>query len=97
MDLRFTATLWEYQGESPWVFATLPNEVAGEIESRVPEKGGFGSVKVEVTLGNSVWRTSLFPDRESGSFVLPVKKEIREAEGVGIGDEAEVNLDLITN
>lgn len=90
--IHFNGTLWEYQGEAPWVFITLPAEDADEILDKVPEPGGFGSVKVAVTIGESRWQTSVFPDKASGSFVLPVKKSIREQEGLSPGDTADVEL-----
>ena len=96
MRFTFDAELWEYQGENPWVFVTLPIDVADEIDEGVQVKGGFGSVKVEVTLGSSTWRTSLFPDKESGSFVLPVKRQVRAAEGAEIGDVVEFGLMVVS-
>ncbi len=92
---EFEGALWEYQGEAPWVFVTLPQHLADEIDDAVEEPGGFGSVKVEVAAGNSVWSTSLFPDKASGSFVLPVKKEIRRTEGLSPGDDARFRLRLL--
>lgn len=87
MEFRFTAELWEYEGEAPWVFVTLPADLADEIDEAVPQKRGFGSVKVEVQAGHSKWSTSLFPDKSHGSFVLPVKRAIREAERISPGDQ----------
>lgn len=96
-DLRFVfeARLWEYQGDAPWVFVTLPMDQAEEITARVPERRGFGSVKVRVFLGGSVWMTSLFPDRESGSYVLPVKREIRRAERAQSGDIRQFEVEVL--
>ena len=91
---EFSAELWEYDGEAPWVFVTLPTGIADEIEDQAP-KGGFGSVKVNVTCGGSRWSTSLFPDKKSGSFVLPLKKEIRAAEGLTSGDRANFQIELV--
>ena len=92
IELQFTARLWEYQGEAPWVFVTLPVEDGDVIKERVPDRGGFGSVKVAVVIGESEWSTSLFPDKGSGSFVMPVRKAIRDAEGLSIGDLAEITI-----
>lgn len=92
MELEFTGQLWEYQGEAPWVFVTLPPDLADEIDEHVTERRGFGSVKVEVTIGESTWRTSIFPDKASGSFVLPIKREIRQAERLDPGDSTTVRI-----
>lgn len=48
---------------------------------------GFGSVRVEATVGGTTWRTSVFPDSRGGSYVLPVKRAVREAEDLDDGDQ----------
>ncbi|UIJ46252.1 DUF1905 domain-containing protein [Sphingomonas cannabina] len=55
---------------------------------------GFGSVRVDVEIGDSRWSTSVFPPKEGGWF-LPVKKAICRAEGLQAGDEVAVRLDLL--
>ncbi len=55
---------------------------------------GFGSVRVEVRIGSSTWRTSVFPEAGADSFVLPVKKAVRTAEGLEEGDSCAVVLRL---
>ncbi len=97
MQFEFTAPLWEYEGDAPWVFVTLPTKVADDIDERVPERKGFGSVRVSVAIGDSNWRTSIFPDKASGSFVLPVKKAIRELEGLVPGDQATIRLEPVAD
>lgn len=92
----FTAPLWLWQADTAaWTFVTVPPEVADEIEDATPMKGGFGSVKVEVTIGATTWQTSLFPDNERETFILPVKKAVRVAESIDDGDTAEVSLVII--
>ena len=94
---RFTADLWQWQArEEPggWFFVSLPFEVADAIDESAPGKG-FGSVRVEVTIGSSTWRTSVFPSKEQKTFVLPVKKAVREREGLVEGAACEVRLRAI--
>jgi hypothetical protein len=90
----FTSKLWRWQGDAPaaWHFITLPEDVAAQIRFMHGKTKGFGSVRVAVTIGESRWKTSLFPDRKSGSFLLPVKASVRIAEGVGEGDSVCVKL-----
>ena len=91
----FSGTLWEYGGENTWVFITLPREPADEIADRVPRRPGFGSVKVEVRIGETEWSTSLFPDTSLGSYVLPVKRSVRDREQLAVGDVADVTIRVI--
>lgn len=93
---RFHAELWRHEGNGAWHFITLPFEEADEIdEHSAGHQRGFGSVRVEVTIGTSTWTTSIFPDTKRKSFVLPVKKAVRGAEGIGDGDVVEVSLRLL--
>ena len=43
-------------------------------------------------IGATVFATSLFPHRESGGYLLPVKAAVRRAEGVAAGDEVAIRL-----
>ena len=74
----------------------MPEDVSDEVDEAVGDStGGFGSVRVEVTVGETVWRTSLFPSAEAGAYVLPVKKAVRVAEGLDDDDVAEVTIRLV--
>ncbi|WP_166785449.1 DUF1905 domain-containing protein [Cryobacterium cryoconiti] len=56
---------------------------------------GFGSVKIAVAINESHWATSLFFNSDDGTFILFVKKAIRQAEGVGAGDPVTIVLKLL--
>jgi hypothetical protein len=97
----FTAPLWRWAAKQEsadpgsWSFVTLPVEVGDEVrDSLVAPPKGFGSVRVEVEVGTSRWRTSVFPDKESGSYVLPVKQAVRKANAIDEGDPVTVTLRL---
>jgi len=94
MDLSysFAAPLWEYGGEASWVFVTVPAEASDEIAELVPARPGFGSVRVDVTIGATRWATSLFPSKELAAYVLPVKRSVRSAESLTVGNIAGVTI-----
>ncbi len=92
----FDAELWEWESapaSSQWVFVTVPEDETEEIRLRSGPPRGFGSVRVEVTVGATTWRTSVFPDKRG--YALPVKKAVRRAESLDVGDSARVTLELI--
>jgi hypothetical protein len=92
----FTAELWEWEGKAAWHFVSLPEDITDEIDERHgDDAGGFGSVKVEVTIGSSRWQTSIFPDTKRGTFILPVKKAVRTAEDLVDGSPAEVSIRVL--
>jgi Domain of unknown function (DUF1905) len=91
---KFSGELWQYDGEAPWYFVTLPVEVSDNLRAEHgPAATAFGSVKVSVTVGATRWATSLFPDKSRGSYLLPVKKSVRTAEGLEIGSMVEVQIE----
>jgi len=94
LSYDFEAELWLWSAKDAWHFITLPVEHADEIRFFAKTRNGFGSLRVTVRIGTSTWKTSIFLYSKSGSFVLPVKKDIRKAEGLGVGDTARVHLDL---
>ncbi len=90
---------WQWRSEPPakgsWHFLTIDGQIAAEIRyAALGRTGGFGSVKVTATIGATRWQTSLFPHRESGGFLLPLKAEVRRAEGIAAGDMVTVSLRL---
>ncbi len=89
----FTAPLWLYQGQGAWHFVTLPKQTAKDIKALITGPcHGWGSVRVQVTIGNTTWKTSIFPYKEVESFILPVKLAVRKAEGLVPDKKVSVTL-----
>ena len=95
--ISLTSLLWIWKGEAAgrWYFVTVPEEQSVEIRAQAyASPRGFGSVPVEATIGDVVWRTSVFPLR-SGGYLLPVKAQVRRSANISLGDEVTVTLDLL--
>ena len=94
IESEFSSVVRRWSGEAAWYFAALPLDLSDEIRSQV-EHVGFGSVRVTATIGGTTWSTSVFPDKESGSYVLPVKAAVRKAEHLDDGDPATIHLTVL--
>ncbi len=92
----FMAEIWESASMGAWAFVSVPPAESDDIAMLSGPPTGFGAVRVEVTVGGSTWRTSVFPDSKRGCYVLPMKRAVRRAEGLGPGDAAEVSLRLVS-
>ena len=96
--LEFEAELWLWDARrvDTWTFLSVPPELSEEIRDRAAglPPAGFGSVRVAVTIGRTTWRTSVFPG-DDGRYGLPVKKSVRQAEGVESGDRVRVRLEIL--
>lgn len=81
--------------EGRWHFVVLPDEQADEVKAHATlVRRGFGSVRVEVTLDDVTWRTSLFPQK-SGGYFLPVKIDVCRKVGIAVGDQITAALELL--
>ncbi len=91
----FTAELWVHPGQGGWHFLTVPAEIGADIaEQTVPGRRGFGAVPVTAVVDGTAWRTSLFPDAASRSYLLPVRKGVRTAARLRAGDPVAVELEV---
>lgn len=89
------AELWLYPGEGGWHFLTLPPDLAEDIrEESAASRRGFGAIKVTAEISGHPWKTSVFPDSKTGSYLLPVKKAVREAARISAGDEVSVSFTI---
>lgn len=93
---EFSAPLWRYPGADAWHFVSVPGEQSDDIEALTAgNRHGFGSVRVTVTVGHTTWQTSLFPDSKRGTYILPMKKAVRTAEGLSTDSDVAVRLELV--
>ena len=88
--------LWDARRAESWIFVSLPVDASEVIRDLTDgSRRGFGSVRVRVTVCGSTWTTSIFPGSGGGSYVLPIKRAIRKAEALDVGDVANVTVELI--
>jgi hypothetical protein len=93
LTLSFRAKLWLYPGPGGWHFITLPTRLTKIIKSKPRrEIRGWGSFPVEVTIGKTTGKKSIFPDSSWRSYVLPVKADVRKREMIEAGDVVPVEL-----
>jgi hypothetical protein len=93
---RFRSPLWEHTEGEPgsWHFLTVSAELSEDLRAEYGPSEGFGSIRVHACIGATQWDTSLFPETATGGFVLPVKKAVRRAEGLEVGQACDVVLEL---
>ena len=53
---------------------------------------GWGVIPARVTVGHTVWETSLFP--KDGRYLVPLKDAVRRSESNGEGDVIDVHMVL---
>ena len=91
MDLEFTGEMWFWRGPAPWHFVTVPDDRCRELEATAALVSyGWGMIPATASIGQTRWRTSLFP--KDGRYIVPVKTWVRKAERIDVGDVVTVGL-----
>lgn len=86
--------VWLYPGDT-WHFVTIPQDITKEINFFFGDvKRGWGSLPVVVTVGKTDWKTSIFPDKKTETFILPIKSEVRKKEEIHADDKIDISIEL---
>lgn len=91
---RIKERIFKWTGEASWYFIRIDEKVSENIKDNFGMLArGWGSLPVNVTLGESRWKTSIFP--EKGTYLLPIKSQIRKAEKINDGDTVNLQIEII--
>jgi hypothetical protein len=93
MEIEFNGRIWFWRGPAPWHFVTVPEEQSRDLKALSGVVTyGWGMIPVHARIGETEWRTSLWP--KDGRYIVPIKASVQEAERLQIGDEVTVQLEV---
>lgn len=93
MIIEFSGKIWYWRGPSPFHFVTVPDELSSDLKAILGfVTYGWGMIPVNVRIGNTEWKTSLFP--KDGRYIVPIKDLVRKAENLELDDEVTVWLQV---
>ena len=94
MIIEFSGEIWYWKGPAPHHFVTVPEEQSQDIKALSQlVTYGWGMIPVKVQIGNTTWKTSLWP--KDGRYIVPLKLQARKAEGLEQGDTVSIRLDIL--
>ncbi len=88
--------LTKYQtSKAAWYFLIVNKKNSKILKNpQIKRSGGWGSIKIKVTIGNTSWLTSLFPNKDK-EYMLPVKVAVRKKENIDDGDMVEFQFEPV--
>ena len=97
MIIEFDAEVfrWDARVDTAWFFAAVPPELSEDVRELPRPARGFGAVRVRARIGGSEWTTSMFPSTQRGGYILPLKKAVRDAEGLTEDSVPWVRLEVL--
>lgn len=91
MILEFSGTIWFWRGPAPYYFVTVPEKESGDLKAIAELVSyGWGVIPVQAQIGETRWKTSLFP--KDGGYLVPIKDSTRQAEQLAEGDTVTIQL-----
>jgi hypothetical protein len=93
MNIDFNGKIWFWHGPAPFYFVTVPEEQSHNLKviSGIVTYG-WGMIPVHVRIGETEWKTSLFP--KDGRYIVPIKDMVRKAENLKDGDIVTIRLEV---
>ncbi len=93
MEFEFNGKIWFWRGPAPFFFVTMPEEQSHDLKAiSSAVTYGWGVIPVRVQIGNTEWKTSLFP--KDGLYLVPIKASVRKAEHLEEGDDVTIRLEV---
>jgi hypothetical protein len=93
MELEFDAVVWHWRGPSPYHFVSVPDDDAAELQAVAAHVTyGWGMIPVTAQVGETRWTTALFP--KDGTYAVPLRDAVRRAEGIEVGVEITLRLEV---
>lgn len=93
ITIEFSGAIWYWRGPAPFYFVTVPDEESRELKAISGfVTYGWGMIPVIARIGQTEWKTALFP--KDGRYLVPLKDSIRRAETLAEGDMVTVQLEV---
>lgn len=90
VEWRFDGEIIEWRGPAPFFFVAMSEADSADLKEEARSLIYWGQVPVHAVVGETEFRTALFP--RDGRYLVPLKAAVRKAEGVTEGDVVAVVL-----
>lgn len=95
LKYSFSNPVWQYNPPGGWYFVTLPTDLSREIRENARwQEEGWGRLKITARINNTEWKTAIWFDTKIGSYLLPLKAEVRKKERLEIGSSYTISIQL---
>jgi len=93
LEIKFTAELIYWRGPSPFYFMRVPEKEAAAISKIASQVTyGWGVIPADITIDDHTFYTALIP--KDGSYLVPLKKAVRENLKVELGDIVKLKVSI---
>jgi hypothetical protein len=88
VEWSFDGEIIEWRGPAPYYFVAMSESDSADLKEAARSLIYWGQVPVRVVIGDTEFRTAIFP--RDGRYLVPLKDAVRKAEAIGEGDVVSV-------
>lgn len=93
IKFEFSTSMWKHSSPGGWFFVSLPKIISEEIREHLKwQEEGWGRMKTIAQISNVTWETAIWFDTAMGTYLLPVKTEIRRKLNLEINRKIEITI-----
>ena len=93
MNINFKGEIFYWRGPAPFLFVAVPEQPSQEIKAiSAIVTYGWGVIPVQVKIGKTEWKTSLFP--KDGRYLVPIKMIVQKSENLKVGDTVSIQIEI---
>ena len=93
MEMELSGEIWFWKGPSPFHFVTVPEDFCDALDATAGLVSyGWGMIPVRVRIGDTDWKTALWP--KDGRYIVPLKVAVRRAERLELGATTTIRLSV---
>lgn len=90
---EFSSKIWQHDSSGGWYFAALPKDFSREIRENLKwQEEGWGRMKASAEIGTLKWDSAIWFDTKRGTYILPIKAEIRRKGNIEKDQEILINV-----
>lgn len=93
MTIKFKGKIFHWRGPAPFLFVAVPEKPSRDLKAISSSVTyGWGVIPVQVQIGKTVWKTSLFP--KDGRYLVPIRMSVQKSESIGVGDNVTIQMEI---
>ena len=93
MTIEFKGKIFYWRGPAPFLFVAVPEEPSRDLKAiSAMVTYGWGVIPVQVRIGKTEWKTSLFP--KEGRYLVPIRMSVQKSEKLEVGDSVTIQIEV---
>ena len=89
----FSGKIWKHNANGGWYFVSLPVDISNEIRNNLKwQEEGWGRMRISASIIGIKWDTAIWFDKKLGTYLLPLKADIRKKSSLNLNDIINVSI-----